>query len=163
MSKFIQIFLIFFFIEEYKFRSTFLLLTFFDNINFKSLYFLKWCPIFDSSNSQSSIISFDYSWFLAKKLSTFLSLTWKRPSRYCPTSNSASGSSRGKASLRICVALQRTSLLATFRYRHSKGSHKLCNIFWAFLLFFDEWKGIRTPNNGSKILVFLLAKTQWYI
>ena len=34
----------FFFIEEYQFRSTF-----FDKLIFKSLYFLKLCPIFDTS------------------------------------------------------------------------------------------------------------------
>jgi hypothetical protein len=38
-SKMIQNFLIFFFIKEYEFRSTF----------FELLYFLKWCPCFDSS------------------------------------------------------------------------------------------------------------------
>ena len=57
-----------------------LLLTFIDNI-----YFLKWCPFFDSSplpHSQISIISFDYSWFLAKNLSNFVSLPWKLHNQY---------------------------------------------------------------------------------
>ena len=55
-SKIIRIFLIFFFIEEYKFRSTFL-----DKINFSTTLLLKWCPIFDSSPLiQNSIISFGY-------------------------------------------------------------------------------------------------------
>jgi hypothetical protein len=35
------------------------------------------------SNSQSSIISLDYSWFLAKNLSKFVSLPWKLHNRYC--------------------------------------------------------------------------------
>ena len=35
------------------------------------------------SNSQNSIISFDFSWFLAKNLSNFVSLPWKLHNRYC--------------------------------------------------------------------------------
>ena len=35
------------------------------------------------SNSQNSIILFDYSWFLPKNLSNFLSLPWKLNNRYC--------------------------------------------------------------------------------
>ena len=35
------------------------------------------------SNSQNSIFSFDYSWFLAKNLSNFVSLSWKLYNRYC--------------------------------------------------------------------------------
>ena len=35
------------------------------------------------SNSQNSIISFDYSSFLAKNLSNFISLPWKLHNRYC--------------------------------------------------------------------------------
>ena len=34
------------------------------------------------TNSQNSMISFDYSWFLAKNLSTFVSLLWKLHNRY---------------------------------------------------------------------------------
>ena len=47
MSKIIRIFLNFFFIEEYKFRSTFLLLAFFDKINFLTTLLLKLGQIFD--------------------------------------------------------------------------------------------------------------------
>ena len=55
-------------------------------------YFIKWWPIFDSSplhcsNSQNSIISFDYSWFLWKNLSDFVSLPWKLHNRYCHTAH----------------------------------------------------------------------------
>ena len=35
------------------------------------------------SNSPNLAISFDYSWFLAKNLSNFVSLPWKRHNRYC--------------------------------------------------------------------------------
>ena len=35
------------------------------------------------SNSQNSMISFDYSWCLAKNLSHFVSLPWKLLNRYC--------------------------------------------------------------------------------
>ena len=35
------------------------------------------------SNSQNSIISFDYSWFLAKNHSNFVSITWKLDILYC--------------------------------------------------------------------------------
>ena len=35
------------------------------------------------SNSQNLIISFEYSWFLAKNLSSFVSLPWKLHNRKC--------------------------------------------------------------------------------
>ena len=35
------------------------------------------------SNSPNLVISFDYSWFLAKNLSNFVSLPWKLLNRYC--------------------------------------------------------------------------------
>ena len=37
------------------------------------------------SNSQNSIISFDYSWFLDKNLSNFVFLRWKLHNRHCHT------------------------------------------------------------------------------
>ena len=83
MSKIIQISQIFFTLKNKDLGAHFLLLTFFDDIIFKSLYFLKWCPIYDISNSQNSIISFDYCWFLAKNLSNFVFLLWKLQNRYC--------------------------------------------------------------------------------
>ena len=46
---------------------------------FKSLYFLKWCPIFDTSNytnSQNSIISFGYVYFNAKIFLIFYPWSW---------------------------------------------------------------------------------------
>ena len=39
------------------------------------------------SNSQNSIISFDYSWFLAKNISNFVSLSWKLHNRYFHSEN----------------------------------------------------------------------------
>ena len=35
------------------------------------------------SNFQNLVISFEYSWFLAKNLSNFVSLPWKLHNRYC--------------------------------------------------------------------------------
>ena len=35
------------------------------------------------SNSQNLVISFEHSWFLAKKLSNFVSLSWKLHNREC--------------------------------------------------------------------------------
>ena len=37
------------FIKEYQFRRTFCYWYFLTTLNFKTLYFLKWCPIFDDS------------------------------------------------------------------------------------------------------------------
>ena len=37
------------------------------------------------TNSQNSMISFAYSWFLAKNLCNFVSLSWKIHNRYCHT------------------------------------------------------------------------------
>ena len=42
--------------------------------------FLTACHYF---NSQNSLISFDYSWFLANNLSNFVSLPWKLHNPYC--------------------------------------------------------------------------------
>ena len=39
------------------------------------------------SNSQNLVISFEYSWFLVKNLSNFLSLPWKLHNRYCHNMN----------------------------------------------------------------------------
>ena len=69
----------FFWLKNTKLGAHFLILTFFDNINFKSLYFLKWCPIFDSS----PLLQFSKFNNLAKNLSNFVSLSWKLHNRYC--------------------------------------------------------------------------------
>ena len=37
------------------------------------------------SNFQNLVISFEYSWFLAKNLTNFVSLHWKLHNRYCNT------------------------------------------------------------------------------
>ena len=53
---------------------------------FKSLYFLndvQFLTAHHYSNSQNSIISLDYSQFLAKNLFNFVSLPWKLHNRYC--------------------------------------------------------------------------------
>ena len=66
----------FFFIEEYEFRNTFL----------NHFIFLKWCPIFDSSPLLQFSKFNDFlceCWFLAKNLSNFVPLPWKRYNRYC--------------------------------------------------------------------------------
>ena len=46
----------------------------------KFLYFLT-APHY--SNFQNLVISFEYSWFLAKLLSNFVSLSWKLHDQYC--------------------------------------------------------------------------------
>ena len=87
MSKIIRIFLNFFFIEEYPFRSTFFVIDIFLITSiFKSLYFLKWCPIFDTS-PLTQFWKFNnflwVCWFLAKNLSNFLPTIWKLHNLYC--------------------------------------------------------------------------------
>ena len=53
---------------------------------FKSLYLLKWCPIFDSFplilNSKFNNFLWG-SWFLCKNLSKFVPPTWKLYDPYC--------------------------------------------------------------------------------
>ena len=59
-----------FFIKEYQFRSTFFVIDI-----FKSLYFLKWCPIFDISRliQFSKFNNFLWvHWFLGKNISNFV-------------------------------------------------------------------------------------------
>ena len=76
----------FFIIEAYKFRSTFFVIDIFWYAStFKSLYFLKWRPIFDSS-PLPQFLKFDNfllaCWFLAKNLSNFVSPARKRDNPY---------------------------------------------------------------------------------
>ena len=81
MSKIIGMFLNFFFIEKYQFRSTFV-----DNINFWITLLLKWCPIFDSSplHQFSKFNNFHWvCWFVGKTISIFLSPDLKLHNRYC--------------------------------------------------------------------------------
>ena len=85
LLKIILIFLIFFSLKNASLEKHFSYWYFLVTSIFKWLYFLKWCPIFDSSNSQNAIISFNCSWFLAKNLSNFVSLPWKLHNRYCHT------------------------------------------------------------------------------
>ena len=62
----------FFFIEKYKFRITFFVIL-------KLPYFLKWCPIFDSSPLLQFSKFNDFlcvCWILARNLSNFVSLSW---------------------------------------------------------------------------------------
>ena len=53
------------------------------------------------TNSQNSMISFDYSWFLAKNLSNFVSLPWKFHNWYCHNLNRYGNSGCGVSRLRI--------------------------------------------------------------
>ena len=64
------------FIEEFQNRSTFFVIDTFDSL-----------PLY--SNSQNSMISFDYNWFLAKNLSNLVSFPWKLHNRYCHTTSSS--------------------------------------------------------------------------
>ena len=86
-SKIIQIFLNFIFIEEYECRSKFFCYWhFLITPIFKSLYFLKWCLIFDSlpllKFSQVNNLIWIQSFF-SQDLSNFISLPWKLHNRYC--------------------------------------------------------------------------------
>ena len=69
----------FFSLKNISLGSHFLLLTFFIISIFKSLHFLN----AHYSNYKIFVISFEYSWFLAKNLSNFVSLLWKLHKRYC--------------------------------------------------------------------------------
>ena len=82
--KIIGIFFIFF-RSKYEFRSTIFYWDCLITLILKSLYFLKWCPTRHCSNSENSIISFEYGDFLAKNFSNFVSLPWKLHNRYCHT------------------------------------------------------------------------------
>ena len=74
-----------------------------------------------NSNSQNSIISFDYSWFLAKKLSNFVSLPWKLHNQYCHN-------------LHLCKYCTWAATLIALpalsgAYLISLMTHKVCNYF----------------------------------
>ena len=60
---------------------------------FKSLYFLKWCPIFDTSplTQFSKFHNFLWvCWFLGKNISNFVPTVWKLHNPYCHTRHSES-------------------------------------------------------------------------
>jgi hypothetical protein len=86
------------------------------------------------TNLQNSMISFDYSWFLAKNLSNFISLPWKLHNLYCHTLHfidilaGASKFSRWTAQLDgwwgqkfLCCTWPRSSITKS-QYLFSKGS-----------------------------------------
>ena len=81
MSKIIRIFLISFSLKNINSGAHF-----FKASIFKSLYFLKWCPILDTSplTQFSNINNFLWvCWFLGKNLSNFVSPVWKLHTPYC--------------------------------------------------------------------------------
>ena len=83
MSKIIPIFLNFLLIEEY---HIFRYWNFSITSIFKSLYFLKWCPIYDTSplTQFSKFNNFLWvCWFLGKNLSNFVPPVWKLHNPYC--------------------------------------------------------------------------------
>jgi len=94
-SKIIPIFFIFFWLKNTILGVHFLLIIdiFIASI-FEALYFLKWCPIFDSSPLLQFSKFNNFIWpkliFLAKNLSNFVSLPWKLHKRYCHSAHSIS-------------------------------------------------------------------------
>jgi hypothetical protein len=74
----------FFFIEEYRFRSTLFIIDIFWQPQSLNTFFLKWYPIFDSPLHQFTKYNgflLEY-WFLANNLSKFVSLPWKLDNLY---------------------------------------------------------------------------------
>ena len=78
-----------FFFEEYEFRSiSFVIDIFLITSILKPLYFLKWCPIFDSSPLLQFSKFNNLIWLpliFSQKNSNFVSLPWKPYNRYCHT------------------------------------------------------------------------------
>ena len=110
--KNVRIFLNFFSLKNINSEAHFLIPSI-----FKSLYFLKWCPIFECLPLlQFSIISFNYSWFLAKNLFSFVSLPWKLHHRYCLTFHGGNKSNRHLRS----VITWSSFVLLKFNLIHSK-------------------------------------------
>ena len=96
-SKFFRILLMFFF--EFKYKSTFFVIAIFDNINFWITLFPKVMPKFwhlPITPIFNSMISQDYSCFLAKNISYFASLSWKLHNQYCHNAASAHSSLNDK-------------------------------------------------------------------
>ena len=84
--KLLESFWLFFSLKNTNLGANFLSLTFLISSMFKSLYFLKWCPVFDSSPllQVSKFNNFFWvCWFLTKNLSNLVSLPWKLHNRYC--------------------------------------------------------------------------------
>ena len=86
---------------------------------FKSLYFLKWCPIFDSSPLLQFSKFNNFIWlqlirFLAKNISNFVSLSWKLHNRYC----------------RNDVALVGHFIVLLFQVRRNIETEPIWALFW---------------------------------
>ena len=85
-QKLSKSFSIFFSLKNINLGPHFLLLTFLITSIFKSLGFLKWCPIFDTS-PLTQFSKFNYflwvCWFLGKNISDFVPPVWKFHNSYC--------------------------------------------------------------------------------
>ena len=73
----IRIFLNFFFIEEYHFKSTLFVIDIFYNINSQITLFSKWCPIFDTSQLSNFNNFLWVCWSSGKNLPNFVPHVWK--------------------------------------------------------------------------------------
>ena len=85
-QKLSESFLIFISLKNINSGAHFLLLTFLIASIFRSIYFLKWCPIFDTSplTQFSNFNNFLWvCWFLGKNLSSFVPPVWKLHNPYC--------------------------------------------------------------------------------
>ena len=75
------------------------------------------------SNSQNSIITYDYSWFLARNISNFVSLPWKPHNRYFHKCKYTLGQGRSNV-VRACYRniVNRIVLMEynLFSFRHKK-------------------------------------------
>ena len=89
---------------------------------FKSLYFLKWCPIFDTS-PLTQFSKFNNSlwvcWFLGKNLSNFVPPVWKIHNPYCHTDYFSSGtigsSLRSQKNIKLqCVSVTKFHFYTIF-------------------------------------------------
>ena len=136
---------------------------------FKSLYFLKWCPIFDTS----PLIQFSkfnkflwVCWFLGKNLSNLVPPVWKLHNPYCHTGNAILVSSVitvFNCNTMYCWYLRRTGLKRYVRAQSSSSQlslwfhYKVNERHYNLTFKFQRIPLIWTKNANLPIHIFVSA------
>ena len=119
------------------------------------------------TNSQNSMITFDYSWFLAKNLSNFVSLPWKLHNRYCHSEYPPEGKLVNPASLQWDGIMYEIVMLYTDLLRFLRNIYivwaKDCNLCIAEKAHILEADTKTSLNNRSEMLTMCRHKAKFLL
>ena len=116
---------------------------------------------------QNSMITFDYSWFLAKNLSNFVSLPWKLYNRYCHSEYPPEGKLVNPASLQWDGIMYEIVMLYTDLLRFLRNIYivwaKDCNLCIAEKAHILEADTKTSLNNRSEMLTMCRHKAKFLL